>query len=483
MQFLGLDVGTQGTKALVIDTDRHEVVARASAGYGTIPGLPAGASEQDPLTWIVAVADVVAQLYGNAGVDRSQLNGVGVSGQQHGLVVLDEQDQVVRPAKLWNDTTSAPEAAEIATRWGIGCPASYTASKILWLKRHEPDRWGRIRSVLLPHDYVNFILTGRMTMEPGDASGTGFFDPISRSFDHRILDWLDPSLAAMLPPLIADGQSAGQITSAAAARLGLPEGVIVAAGAGDNMASAIGSGATEPGPVIASIGTSGTAFAYADHPVVDPDGLIAAFCDSTGGWLPLLAVMNMTEVTTKVLNLFPDLDYGSATDLAREVPAGSEGLLMLPYLRGERVPNLPDASGSLLGLRLGNLSPGHLFRAAIEGTSLSLAIGIDRMEELGLQVDALRVVGGGSRNPLWRQILADATGVPVASLAEAESGALGAAIQALWTYEGGASSTITELASPYIGISNEVVNPSSANEARYVEMKEQMKLATSRLHG
>lgn len=292
--FLGLDVGTQGTKALLVDLDAGRVVARASRSYGLIEGLAPGAAEQHPDTWWEALRDAVREL------GARRVAGIGVSGQQHGFVPLDAGGQVIRPAKLWCDTETAPEARELSGSYGRPVPTGFTASKILWLKRHEPERFARLAAVLLPHDYVNYRLTGRLFTEAGDASGTGFFDPRKRCFVPAEAAAIDPGLPAKLPPLIQPGEPGGELTPEAAAELGLEPGVPVAAGGGDNMMSAIGSGAVRPGVCVLSLGTSGTVFAYSDEPVVDPEGLIAPFCDSTGGWLPLLCVMNATGVTAEV---------------------------------------------------------------------------------------------------------------------------------------------------------------------------------------
>lgn len=430
--WLGLDVGTQSTKAVVLDGASGKIVARSSEAYGLIEGLGEGAAEQDPLTWKSAVAVCVKRL-SEQGVDLSAIGGVGVSGQQHGLVLLDDAGEVVRPAKLWCDTATAGEAAELSERFGRLVPTGFTASKILWVQRHEPEHWAKTACVMLPHDYINYLLTGRRVMEVGDASGSGLFDPVARGFNGREVELMGGGVGDRLPGLVEAPEAVGEVSEAGAAWSGLPAGALVSAGGGDNMMSAIGSGATRPGPVVLSLGTSGTVFACADRPVVDPDGLIAPFCDSTGAYLPLLCTMNVTGVTEEVRSAF-GLEHGSLTERASAVEAGSKGLMWLPYLAGERVPDLPRASGTLLGMRHGWLDPAVLFRAAIEGTTLNLAWGAQRMAGLGVSVDAIRVVGGGAKNALWRQIVADVFGAPVVTLEEPESAALGGAIQALWTW-------------------------------------------------
>jgi D-xylulose kinase len=432
---LGLDVGTQGTKGLLIEADSARVVARAARSYGLIPGLAPGAAEQHPGDWIAAVAEVARELAAAPGVDPAAIRGVGVSGQQHGLVALDRERRVVRPAKLWCDTETAAEASELSRRLARPIPAGFTASKVLWLARREPEAWRRVATVLLPHDWVNLRLTGEATSEAGDASGTGFFDPRARSWDRAACDAIDPRLHALLPPLIEAGEPAGRLTKEGAKLLALPGscvGIPVSAGGGDNMMSAIGAGATRDGVAVLSLGTSATIFTRSATPIVDPGGSIAPFCDSTGGWLPLLCVMNATGVLESVRE-----SSGASLDVLTEEAARIEprcgGLRLLPFLRGERVPDLPDATATLLGIRPGFLERGRLFRAALEGVALNLACGLDHLRALGPRVDSVRLAGGGARNRLWRAILADALAARVVPLVEAESAALGAAVHSLWT--------------------------------------------------
>ncbi|MCC7063563.1 MAG: xylulokinase [Planctomycetes bacterium] len=455
--YLGFDIGTQSTKALVIDPARGEVIARAQRSHGLLPDLPPGHMEQHPETWIEAVQATGREVL--ALVDRERIAGLGVSGQQHGCVVLDADGRVVRAAKLWCDTATADEARWLGDKLGRTVPTGFTASKLVWLQRHEPERWAKVRHVMLPHDFVNFRLTGVASMEFGDASGTGFFDPATRQFDRLAMHAIDARLPSLLPPLLAPGALAGRLSASGANLLGLPEGLPVAAGGGDNMMSAIGSGATRAGVVVVSLGTSGTVFTRTAAPVIDPQGLIAPFCSSDGAWLPLLCVMNLTGVTEEVRAL-TGLGHGELTEQAAAVPSGCEGLLWLPFLAGERVPDLPEATGTLLGMRPHLLRPGHLYRAALEGTSLNLSAGFDRLRALGVSIDEVRLVGGAAKNPLWQQILANVFGVAVRPLLETESAALGAALQAEWTVRrlGGETDLLTEdVAAPFVRMAAPVV--------------------------
>lgn len=429
--FLGLDVGTQGTKGLLVDAERGEVVARASVAYGLIEGLAPGACEQHPDTWWAAVCGVVAALFAGREGDRARVAGLGVSGQQHGLVALDERECVLRPAQLWCDTTCAVEARELSQRLGRPIPCGYTAPKILWLARHEPETFARTRAVCLPHEWINLRLTSARTAEAGDASGTGFFDPHTRTYDVSAARAIDARVPDMLAPLVGADELAGRLSPDAARALGLAVGVPVSAGSGDNMLSALGAGATRPGVAVLSLGTSGTVCTYSPAPVIDPTGAIAPFCDATGAYLPLLCVMNATGVTEEVRRAFA-IDHAALACAAETAPAGARGVLWLPYLNGERVPDWPQASGVIAGLRTGTLEPGLLYRAAIEGVALNLAWGIERMREQGVSIESARLVGGASRSDLWGRILADVLEIPLVRPLESESAALGAALQALW---------------------------------------------------
>lgn len=458
---VGLDVGTQSTKALLIDPQKGQVLERASMSYGLIEGLAPGAAEQDPRTWDLAVQAVLGPLIQAAQSLGRRIDGVGVSGQQHGCVLLDERDEPVRPAKLWCDTETSAEAAELSEALGRPLPTGFTASKVRWVARHEPEAWARTRRVLLPHDFINLRLTGVATMEAGDASGTGWFNPQTRDFDEQAMQTVDPALAEKLPGLVSAGEPAGVVSSLAAKRFGLREGTLVSSGGGDNMMSAIGAGASEPGVCVVSMGTSGTVFTYADQPVIDPEGLIAPFCDSSGGWLPLLCVMNLTGVTDGVVRLV-GRDHKDLTAAAAKIAPGSEGLLWMPFLGGERVPDLPDARGTLLGMGNQHLDGAYLYRAALEGTSLNLGWGVARLRGLGVDASRVHLVGGAARNGLWRQILAAVLDAEIRVLAEPEAAALGAGLQAAWTHarqQGGDAPSLAELSAPFLSQAGAVEVP------------------------
>jgi len=461
--FIGIDSGTQSTKTILLDAESGEIIASASQSYELIEGLPAGHKEQPPHEWLDATRKTIKAVLDKAGVDRAQVKGIGVSGQQHGFVPLDENNQVIRPAKLWCDTSTSPECEEIIERLGglqktieavgNGVPPGFTASKILWLKKHEPENFARLRTVLLPHDYINFWLTGSKTMECGDASGTALLDVRNRAWSKAAIDAVDPSVAGMLPELIASDDIAGTLRDELAAEFGLSNEVIVSSGGGDNMMGAIGTGNVAPGVVTVSLGTSGTIYACAEKPVIDSQGEVAAFCDSTGKWLPLVCTMNVTVATEMVRERF-NLSHDELSNAAASVPAGNDGLMLVPFFEGERTPNSPDATGVYFGLRDKTFSVAHFARAAMEGTTLGLNYGLNRLRELGINPTEIRATGGGSKSAVWRQILADIFNAEVVCIANEEGAAVGAAVQAVWAYQKqqGQPVRIEELCNLYIAL-------------------------------
>lgn len=440
-------------KVLAWNRDTNECVS-ASRSYELIAGLPPGHKEQHPQEWLSALGNSLFELK-DRGVPMERVGGIGVSGQQHGLVVLDAADQIIRPSKLWNDTSTQPQCETILERAGgideykaeIGnsLPPGFTASKILWIKEKEPSLYRRISSMMLPHDYINFFLTGEKTAEPGDASGTGYFRVSERVWSDKALKWIDPDrdLLPCLPWLIPSEGLCGTLRKELAGSWGIPSGTPVSTGGGDNMMGAIGTGNVTPGVMTVSLGTSGTLYCCSEVPVIDPLGEVAAFCSSTGSWLPLVCTMNVTVATEMVRKNIQGSSHEDFTKSVLAVPPGSEGLLMLPYLEGERVPSVPDGCGVLMGLRPASCTPAHLARAAMEGASMGLRYGFERLKSLGIETVELRLTGGGARSSAWRQMLADLFGIPVVCPENEEGPAFGAALQACWAVD---KADIAELA-------------------------------------
>jgi xylulokinase len=441
--YLGIDCGTQGTKALVMGED-GKAIGRGYAPHALIERA-SGAREQEPQWWVEALISSVRQALGAVPAGAGPVLGLAVSGQQHGLVVLDEALQVIRPAKLWNDTETASQNSELISRlggretfferFGIVPLTGYTVSKLLWMAEVEPTNFARIRHILLPHEYLNFWLTGELKAEYGDASGTAFFDVRTRQWTKEILDAIDGGTGQLyraLPQLIEPDAVVGTLRPEVAAQLRLPTACIVAAGGGDNMMGAIGTGNVREGVVTLSLGTSSTVYSYSNQPAHDPTGNVAPFCSSTGGWLPLVCTMNATNVVTSTVSLL-GRTVGDIDGALDAVAPGADGLVFLPFLNGERTPDLPQARGSLHGISANNFTSAHLIRAAVEGVSFGILNGLD-LVLAGRKAETIQVIGGGARSNGWRQLLADATGAVIQVPMEEESGALGAAMQAFAAY-------------------------------------------------
>jgi xylulokinase len=360
---------------------------------------------------------------------------VSIAGQQHGLVVLDADRRVLRPAKLWNDTESAPDAEALVVRigaeaWAAGCGsvpvASFTITKLAWLHRCEPDVFARVAHVLLPHDWLTSQLTGRLTTDRGDASGTGWWSPHDQDYRTDLLDLVDDAVGwrELLPEVLGPAEVAGDW-----------EGLRVGPGTGDNMAAALGIG-LRPGDLALSLGTSGVATCISDRPTADPTGTVAGFADATGRYLPLVCTLNATKVTDAVARLV-GVEAAGLDPLALAAPAGAGGLVLVPHLDGERTPNRPGATGTLAGIR-SDVTREQLARAAVEGVVCNLLAGADALArwEPGVTEGATVLVGGGARSAAYRQVVADLTGRPVVIPDDDELVARGAALQAAAVLEG-----------------------------------------------
>jgi xylulokinase len=480
---LGIDSGTQSTKALVVDARDGKVISSAAQEYELISDLPPGAKEQHPHTWRDATASTIRRALRQAKAVAAEVKAIGVSGQQHGFVALDKDGEVIRPAKLWCDTSTAAECEQITEKLGginktiraLGNAMlpGFTASKILWLKNHERENFARLATVLLPHDYLNFWLTGEKVMEYGDASGTALLDVRKRKWSSAVLAAIDSELGAKLPPLNGSDKPAGVLQASTAKMLDLSAGTLVSAGGGDNMMGAIGTGNTRAGVITASFGTSGTIYACSEKAVVDPEGEIAAFCDSTNRWLPLLCTMNVTVATEMVREDFGWSYEKYAAESAR-VPAGSNGLLLLPYFEGERTPNVPDGTGVWFGVHQRTFEAGHFARAAMEGVTLGMNYGLRRLVDLGVKPTQIRVTGGGAKSKVWRQIMADVFNTEVVTLKVGEGAAYGAALQALWCWrlEQGEKVKISDITDQFVEVNKaETTQPHAADVEIYRELQ------------
>ncbi len=481
MVVLGIDSGTQSTKVIALDVEEGGIIASAHRAYGMIEGLPPGHLEQDPQSWINAADSAVRECLALLGPRANEVQGIGVSGQQHGMVTLDKQNKPVRPAKLWCDTSTTAQCEQFAAKFGgakglielagNAILPGYTAPKILWLKQNEPRNFQATNCFLLPHDYLNWWLSGEKRMEFGDASGTGLMDVRTRKWCEPLLDFIDPGLIEFMPEPETSSVAIGLLRENHREAWNLKSSPIISAGGGDNMMSAIGTGNIAAGVLTVSLGTSGTLCSYAAEPVIDPQGEVAAFCDSTDAWLPLVCTMNVTVASEQIRNMF-GWDHARLEQEVASVPAGADGVTFLPYLNGERTPNLPNGTAVFHGLTTKNMTPAHMARAVIEGTTLGLAHGLNRFRDLGVQPAEIRLTGGGSKSAIWRQICADIFGVPTVGLRSSEGAALGAAVQAAWAHEAvnGRAATLCELTSRLVELDSETrAEPAGANETVYAE--------------
>ncbi|WP_422773500.1 xylulokinase [Plantactinospora sp. WMMC1484] len=427
----GVDSSTQSCKVVIRDAGTGALVRSGRAAH------PDG-TEVDPQAWWEALRAAVDEAGG-----FDDVAAVSVGGQQHGMVCLDESGAVVRPALLWNDTRSAEAAAELVQELGGGeaggrawadavgsVPvASFTVTKLRWLARHEPENAARVAAVCLPHDWLTWRLAGApgldaLRTDRGDASGTGYWSPVTGEYR---LDLLERALGRVpvVPAVLGPAEAAGR----------LPGGALLGPGTGDNAAAGLGVGAM-PGDVVVSIGTSGTVFSVADTPAADPSGAVAGFADATGRFLPLVCTLNAARVLDAAAAML-GVGLDELARLALSAPAGAEGLVMVPYLEGERTPNRPLATGAVHGLTLRTATAAHLARAAVEGMLCALADGLDALLAQGATANRIILVGGGARSEAVRRIAPEVFGCPVLVPEPGEYVADGAARQAAWVLQGG----------------------------------------------
>ncbi|WP_395657493.1 xylulokinase [Nocardioides sp.] len=454
----GIDSSTQSCKVVVCDAETGEQVRAGSAAH------PDG-TEVNPDHWWAALEQASAAA---GGLD--DVAAIAVGGQQHGMVCLDGSGAVVRPALLWNDTRSAPAALDLIGElggpqaWvdavGLVLVASFTVTKLRWLRDHEPENAARTAAVCLPHDWITWRLAGApgidaLVTDRGEASGTGYWSPTTGEYRHDLLE-LGLGHDAVVPRVLGPSEVAGRT----------PAGQVLGPGTGDNAAAALGLGAVS-GDVVISIGTSGVACAVADRPVGDVTGAVAGFADATGRYLPLVATMNAARVLDAAERLL-GTDHDGLSELALSAPAGAGGLVLVPYLEGERTPNKPDATGALHGLRLETTNPAYLARAAVEGMLCGLADGLDAVRALGTPVERVVMVGGAARSRAVREIASAVLGLPVTVPPPGEYVARGAARQAAWVLSGAAEPPAWPLAD---AVATEVP-ATPAVRARYAEVRD-----------
>ncbi len=446
---LGIDIGTSGTKTLLFNSYNRKVVASSSSEYALYqPHI--GWAEQQPDDWWRATVTTIKDVIDKSGINGESIKGIGLTGQMHGMVLLDKQGKVLRPSIIWCDQRTSEECEEITSKVGkdelINITANpsmtnFTATKVLWIKKHQPEIFERVHKILLPKDFIRFKLTGEFATEVSDASGTQFLDVPNRKWSKTILERLDIPLEWM-PNLYESQEISGYVTSEVAKLTGLKEGTPVVGGAGDQAAGAIGNGIVKPGIVSSTIGTSGVVFAYTDELSIDPKGRVHTFCHAMpNAW----HVMGVTQGAGLSLQWFRDNFAGAEKDLANflgidpyelmtkqaeKSNPGCNGLIYLPYLMGERSPHLdPYARGVFFGISAKH-TRNDMIRSVMEGVAYSLRDSLEIIAEMGIDISHIRASGGGARSSLWRQIQGDIFKTPIHTISIEEGPAFGAALLA-----------------------------------------------------
>ena len=492
MLFAGIDVSTQSCKLVIIETRSEKIIFVDSVNYdielpefktknGVIKGLPEGLSESDPLMWLKAV-DTVFQRLKESEVPQQQIKCISVSGQQHGLVALDSNGKLSRStSKLWNDFSTQKECdlltemaggpEQMIAEVGNSQRTGYTASKILHFKRNEPEKFKETSTFFLVHNYINWYLTGGIkVMEPGDVSGMALWHPEKQKWSDKMLNAIDPDLESKLPPVHPSDQSIGRIAGYLAEKYGLDKQCKIDAGSGDNMYSAIGTGNIKSGIVTISLGTSGTAYTFMNEPFIDSAGEIAAFCDSTGNYLPLLCVSNLANGYNQILEQH-GMTHDQYNFVIQKTRPGNDGRILIPWFEGERSPDVPQAVPFYFGFSLNDFTKEILSRAVLEGAVLNL---FDGFQRLPVQTKEIRLTGGLAKSPAWRQVIADIFETEVVPV-EGEGAALGAALHAAWVWqkEGGQQKSLDETVKPFVVLSEkERLTPIAAHIKIYRRQKE-----------
>ncbi len=458
MHFLGIEIGHGGTRAVVLDLESAVIRAEAWVPHDWIEGLPAGYREQNPAQWIDAVDRAVRQCLTALEGQKERVAAIGVAGPQRGLVMLDEANRIIRPAKLAGDVSVKKQADEIARAFG-GAPGlielagqapgvESAAAECLWLKQHEPYHFQRAASLLTAQDFIAYWLTGERSTEPGSASGTGLLDIRTRKWSIELLDFIDPELLSLLAPIHSSDQPRGLLRPALAREWGVSELVQVGAGSASPMLAALAAGCVKNGTVAVELGSTGVLVGVGDTPVIDYRGEITPLCNATGSWLGLATTTN-AAVAPEVLRRHYGWNAQQFEAMVAGVAPGADGLLLLPYFTGESIPRLPEGTGVLHGMTPENFTPAHMARAAAEGVALGLGYAMSRLRDLGFEPPEIRLLGPGAASPVMRQMLADVFGAPVIPVSSRQGAAVGAAMQAAvaFFHQSGESLGFEEIAS------------------------------------
>lgn len=494
MLFLGIESGLRGSRGLVLDLEAAEVVAEASAVSECLEGLPEGHREMDPAQWIAATNEVARRCIAELGSRRERLAAVGVAGPLRGLVALDAESRIVRPAKVEGDRSTWRQAEMITRAFG-GAPGLielagnpllpfHAAPAILWLKQHEPYHFQKTETLLLPHEFINYWLTSVRRSEFCGASASGLFDVRRRAWCRELLDWIDPRLVEMLPAPASPLDPHGPLRPEVAEAWGVSRDVLVAAGAPDLMASLAAAGCVIDGDLLVSLGPVADLACISAVPLTDARGEVATLCDVTGAWLGALAMTNGLRAADLIRRHYgwSAREFEAVVEVA---PAGAGGLMMLPYLEGERIPAVPEGCGVLHGITNDNFTPDNLARAAVEGVALGVGYGLSRLRELGLAPAELRLTGAAAGSAAWRQLLADVSGLPVVAPVAFRGAAMGAALQAAITFfrQSGESLSFAEIAAYAVGNEGAAhAEPDGERNALYQQLVSRQQYLVDTLH-
>lgn len=465
----GIDLGTQSVKVMLYDFADRKIVFTTSAPLSLIKNEK-GACEQTTDDWERALETCFHAI---PLALKNTIVALAVSGQQHGFVPLDKNGVPLYNVKLWCDTETQNECNELTQALGEKTIidetnnlmlAGYTAPKILWLKKNHPHAFEKLKYIMLPHDYVNFLFDGNYAMESGDASGTALFNPRTKLWSKKICDAIDKNFFSLLPKIISNETVHGFVSAKASARFGIPCSTIVASGGGDNMMSAIGSANVSAEKLTMSLGTSGTLFAYAEKPITNAQTGIAGFCSSNDAYLPLACTMNCTVATETVKKLF-SLSTNEFSELAEESDIGAGEIILLPFFSGERFPVLPQGSASFHFLSTANATKANFCKAALEAASFSLYDAFRNFQKLSLAANEITLIGGGAKNLVWQKIIADLTNVPVQTLSIDEAASFGACLQALAVF---LKKPIAEIAKTHVAYKkNSSIMPNEIAHKKY----------------
>ena len=494
MQFIGIEIGVNGTHAIVLGLDSAETLAEAFVPHSWIEGLPTGFREQEPTHWISAVDKVVRDCLSQERVDKKQIAAIGVAGPQRGLVVLDAGNRVVRPTKLSGDLSTKKQAEEISRAFG-GSPGMLemigqapgigsAAAECLWLKQHEPYHYQRAEAVLSIQDFIAYWLTGERATEPGSASTTGLLDIRERKWSAEMINFIDPHLESILPPIGASDQPRGLLRETLAKQWGLSELVQVGAGSAAPLLSSIAVGCITNGSVAIELGTNGLLIGVSSEPTIDLRDEIFPLCSATESWIGMATSPN-TSLAPQVIRRHYGWTEAEYENMVSSLAPGADGLLLLPYFSSESAPKLIEGCGVLHGITPDNFTPAHLARATAEGVVLGLSYAMSRFRDMGFDPDEIRLFGNGAESPVMRQLLSDALGTTVVPVSSRHGPAVGAAMQAAVAFfqDCGEPLGYEELCSYLVsGDVNERYEPNQENHELYQDLMARQQYLVNTLH-